>query len=170
MIDSDGFRLNVGIVLSNQEDNVFWARRVGMDAWQFPQGGIRRHETTEIAMFRELQEEIGLSPHHVQVIGWTRKWLRYRLPRRFVRYDRRPVCIGQKQIWYMLRLIGEESELRLDWAERPEFDQWQWVSYWYPLQEVVAFKRGVYRKALTELAPLILPEEAIRTARDGRPS
>jgi putative (di)nucleoside polyphosphate hydrolase len=155
MIDSDGFRLNVGIILSNQNADVFWAKRVGMNAWQFPQGGIERHETPEMALYRELREEIGLTPEHVTVIGCTRRWLRYRLPPRYVRYDRKPLCIGQKQIWYILRLIGDEKEVRLDLGDRPEFDRWQWVDYWHPLQEVVSFKRSVYKKALTELAPLI---------------
>ncbi len=160
MIDSDGFRANVGIILSNYEDRVLWARRAGMDAWQFPQGGIRQNETPEIAMFRELHEEIGLAPQHVRIIGYTRKWLRYRLPKHYIRYDKKPVCVGQKQIWFMLRLLGEDSDVRLDLNERPEFDQWQWVNYWHPLQEIVGFKRAVYKKALTELAPLILSANA----------
>ena len=156
MIDSDGFRLNVGIILSNRNADVFWARRVGMDAWQFPHGGIERHETPEMAMYRELREEIGLGPEHVNVIGCTRKWLRYRLPQRYIRYDRKPVCIGQKQIWYILRLVGDEKDVRLDVGHKPEFDRWEWVDYWHPLQEVVSFKRSVYKKALMEFAPLIL--------------
>jgi putative (di)nucleoside polyphosphate hydrolase len=159
MIDSEGFRHNVGIILSNGQGNVFWARRVGMDAWQFPQGGIKRHESPVMAMFRELHEEVGLKPQHVHVVGCTRKWLRYRLPDRFIRHNKHPVCIGQKQIWYMLRLIGDESDLRLDATGKPEFDRWQWVSYWYPLREVVSFKRGVYRRALTELEPLLLSKK-----------
>jgi putative (di)nucleoside polyphosphate hydrolase len=126
-----------------------------MEAWQFPQGGIRSYETPEKAMFRELREEIGLDPGHVQIIGCTRKWLRYRLPKKFVRFDRKPVCIGQKQIWYVLRLLGQDSDVRLDRSPRPEFDRWQWVSYWQPIDEVVEFKRGVYRQALTELAPML---------------
>lgn len=155
MIDSDGFRANVGIILSNGDHRVLWARRVGINAWQFPQGGIRRHEIPEVAMYRELREEIGLHPHHVQVMGCTQGWLRYHLPERFIRYHRDPVCIGQKQIWYLLRLVGHEHHVRLDRNSKPEFDQWQWVSYWHPLREVVDFKRDVYRQALTELAPLV---------------
>jgi putative (di)nucleoside polyphosphate hydrolase len=155
MIDADGYRLNVGIVLSNHDHHVFWARRVGMEAWQFPQGGIRRQETPEMAMFRELREEIGLDPWHVKIIGCTRDWLRYQLPKRYVRYHRKPVCIGQKQIWFMLRLVGTDSDVRLDRSARPEFDSWQWVSYWRPLDEVVEFKRAVYQAALQELEPLL---------------
>jgi putative (di)nucleoside polyphosphate hydrolase len=135
-----------------------WARRIRQNAWQFPQGGIRAEETPEQAMFRELEEEIGLLPQHVSLLGATQKWLRYRLPERFVRRHQTPTCIGQKQIWFMLRLTGEEHLVRLDLSERPEFDNWRWVDYWYPLKEVVPFKRTVYRKALKELAPLIFAD------------
>lgn len=160
VIDSDGYRPNVGIILTNRDGQLLWARRIRQDAWQFPQGGIRRRETPEQAMYRELAEEIGLDPQHVSVLGVTRGWLRYRLPERFVRRHQKPVCIGQKQRWYMLRLVGEERHVRLDRCEKPEFDNWRWVDYWHPLREVVAFKRTVYKKALNELAPLIFADGA----------
>ena len=85
----------------------------------------------------------------------TRGWLRYRLPKRFIRRGQDPVCIGQKQKWYLLRLVADESAIRLDRNAKPEFDHWQWVSYWYPLGQVVYFKRDVYRRALRELAPTL---------------
>ena len=155
MIDSDGYRPNVGIILSNSEGKLFWARRIGQDAWQFPQGGIRTNETPEEAMHRELTEEIGLCPKHVEVIGSTRGWLRYRLPRRLIRRGTKPVCIGQKQVWFMLRLKADESKVRLDLTDHPEFDHWIWVDYWKPIEDVVHFKRQVYSRALRELAPLL---------------
>ena len=158
MIDSEGYRPNVGIILTNREGRLLWARRIRQDAWQFPQGGIREQETPEQAMYRELGEEIGLAPDHVQVLGSTRGWLRYRLPERYIRRGQRPLCIGQKQIWFMLRLIGEERHVRLDLSDKPEFDNWRWVDYWQPLREVVSFKKNVYRQALNELAPLVLPD------------
>jgi len=155
VIDSDGFRLNVGIILSNPQGKVFWARRCGQDAWQFPQGGIQKNESPDQAMFRELFEETGLSPEHVEVVGKTRKWLRYRLPKWMVRKNCHPVCIGQKQIWFILKLVGTDNNFNLSAAEQPEFDNWSWVDYWHPLEEVVFFKRKVYKKALTELEPLL---------------
>jgi putative (di)nucleoside polyphosphate hydrolase len=158
LIDPDGFRPNVGIILCNQERRLFWARRVGQNAWQFPQGGIHQHETPEQAMFRELAEEVGLRPDQVQVLGCTSRWLRYRLPKRYIRRQCGPVCIGQKQIWYMLRVNCEENAFCLDSSEKPEFDQWRWVKYWQPLREVVYFKRRVYLHALQELAPLLYPD------------
>lgn len=163
MIDSEGFRPNVGIILCNAEGRLFWAKRIGQHSWQFPQGGIQWDESPEQAMFRELAEETGLRPEHVQVIGCTKGWLRYRLPKRLIRRGGKPMCIGQKQIWFLLRMLGGEDAVRLDLSERPEFDHWQWVDYWYPLRAVVPFKRHVYWRALRELAPLLFadrwPEE-----------
>jgi putative (di)nucleoside polyphosphate hydrolase len=105
-------------------------------------------------MYRELWEEIGLEKHHVKILAQTRGWLRYRLPRRYVRYENPPpVCIGQKQKWFLLGLVSHDGDINLNHCHPPEFDDWQWVSYWYPLNQVVSFKREVYRKALQELAP-----------------
>ena len=106
MIDSDGFRPNVGIILANQKNEVLWARRVGQNSWQFPQGGIKPHETPEQALYRELHEEVGLVEHDVEIIAQTEGWLRYRLPKRLVRHNSHPVCIGQKLKWFLLRMLG----------------------------------------------------------------
>lgn len=159
VIDSEGYRPNVGIILVNAEDRVFWARRVGQQAWQFPQGGIRCEESPLEAMFRELREETGLLPEHVRLLGCTRDWLRYRLPSNLVRKRAFPVCIGQKQKWFLLRMLVPDQTVRLDHGHRPEFDDWRWVDYWQPLSEVVSFKRDVYDSALNELAPLLFPPE-----------
>ncbi len=153
MIDADGFRPNVGIILANPRGQVLWARRAGHEAWQFPQGGINDNESPEEAMFRELWEEVGLEIPDVRILACTRGWLRYRLPRRFVRNDSRPLCIGQKQRWFLLELKSGDERVDLTRSTPPEFDGWRWVSYWYPLDQVVNFKREVYRRALLELAP-----------------
>lgn len=157
MIDSDGYRANVGIILANGKGKLFWARRTGMDAWQFPQGGIRAHESVKIAMYRELREETGLKPHHVKVLGFTDDWLRYQLPERFVRRNSSPLCIGQKQMWYLLKLL-DESKVRLDVSKRPEFDHWCWIDFWQPAKEVVDFKRQVYQSALQQFEPLLFSD------------
>ena len=155
MIDEQGYRPNVGIVLCNDKGQVLWARRIGQDAWQFPQGGIKKGESPEKALYRELTEEVGLTKKDVQIIGSTRGWLRYRLPRRMIRHDSHPVCVGQKQKWYLLKLTSDDSAINVRASDKPEFDGWSWVSYWFPLGKVVAFKRDVYRRAMTELAPRI---------------
>ena len=153
MIDPDGYRPNVGIVLMHPDGRVFWARRVRRDGWQFPQGGMNSDETPLEAMYRELEEETGLLPEHVAVLGVTPGWLRYRLPPRAIRRHERLVCIGQKQVWFLLQFTGDEADLRLDQTDHPEFDQWRWVDFWYPAENVVLFKREVYRSALRHLAP-----------------
>ena len=151
MIDSDGFRPNVGIIIFNDKGQLLWAKRLGQDAWQFPQGGVQLNESPEEALLRELNEEVGLDPEDVEIIASTDKWLRYRLPRHLVRHNSHPVCIGQKQKWFLLRLVSDTTKIRFDLSDKPEFDHWRWVSYWYPINKVVSFKRKVYRKALGEL-------------------
>ncbi|MEM1244229.1 MAG: RNA pyrophosphohydrolase [Pseudomonadota bacterium] len=158
MIDSDGFRLNVGIILANRAGRLFWAKRCGQNAWQFPQGGIDKNEKPVDALYRELQEELGLHATDVKLLGVTSRWLRYRLPKRFIRYHIKPICIGQKQKWYMLKLLSTDDKVCLDHTSTPEFDHWRWVNYWEPVKEVIAFKRYVYRKALAELEPLVFPQ------------
>ena len=155
MIDRDGYRPNVGIVLSNGRNEVFWGKRVREHSWQFPQGGINPGESPEQAMYRELMEEVGLEPDHVKILGRTRDWLRYDVPRHWVRRDARSVYRGQKQIWYLLRLTGRDSDVSLRRSEKPEFDAWRWHNYWVPLESVIDFKREVYQAALSELARFI---------------
>lgn len=157
VIDPDGFRINVGIILTDQSSSrLFWGRRVGQDAWQFPQGGINENETIEQALFRELHEEVGLKDKDVEIVSQTKDWLRYLLPSRLVRNDSYPLCVGQKQKWFLLKLTSSEDNIKLEENIKPEFDAWRWVNYWYPLQQVISFKREVYRQALLEFAPQVL--------------
>ena len=159
MIDGEGYRANVGIILANRQDQLLWACRVGRAGWQFPQGGIDAHETPEQALYRELGEELGLGPQAVEIVGRTQGWLRYHLPERYQRRDT-PRCVGQKQVWFLLRLCGADAEVRLDASDNPEFEAWRWVDYWRPLDEIIFFKRRVYARALAELAPLLFPAGA----------
>ena len=155
-LDPHGFRPNVGIVISNDVGNVFWARRVGGDnAWQFPQGGMQPNETPEDALYRELFEEVGLTPASGKILAVTSRWLRYRLPKLLRRYNSSSRFRGQNQKWYLLKLVGDENDISMNCSDKPEFDAWRWVSYWYPLTEIVGFKQEVYRRALRELAPAL---------------
>ncbi len=156
-IDSDGFRANVGIIVSDQRGGVLLGGRIGQSGWQFPQGGILRHENPQDAMYRELEEEIGLLAEDVEVLSCTSRWLRYRLPDRYVRRNSQPICRGQKQRWFMLRLLAPDEKLNLSTSSTPEFDRWRWVDFWQPVKEVIYFKRQVYNQALADLAPVIFP-------------
>lgn len=155
VIDSEGYRANVGIIVSNGEGRVLWCRRLGQDAWQFPQGGIENDETPEQALYRELREETGLCSKQVTILGRTRDWFRYQIPSHLIRRDDNRPCIGQKQIWFLLELLSNETNLNAIWPKHAEFEEYSWVDYWYPVEHVVFFKKNVYRKALTALEPLL---------------
>jgi len=157
-IDAEGYRANVGIILANGEGKLLLAGRVGNKGWQFPQGGMRPQESPEQAMYRELHEEVGLAPSDVEILGCTEDWLRYRLPDRYVRRGSTPLCIGQKQRWFILRFLAEDERVRLDCSDEPEFDRWRWVDFWRPVNDVIYFKRRVYARALHELGPHVYPE------------
>jgi putative (di)nucleoside polyphosphate hydrolase len=164
VIDRDGYRPNVGIILANGRGQVFWGKRVKEHAWQFPQGGIKPGESPEQAMYRELMEEVGLEERHVRILGRTRHWLRYDVPSTWVRRDCRISYRGQKQIWYLLRMLGRDCDVCLRRSEKPEFDAWRWDEYWIPLESVIEFKREVYYQALCELSRFV---PAVAASRPG---
>ncbi len=173
MLDADGFRANVGIIIFNDEGKLLWAKRAGQDAWQFPQGGVQKDEYPEQAVLRELHEEVGLRPEDVEIVAQTNNWLPYKLPKQFIRQNCHPVCIGQKQKWFLLRLLGDTNKIRFDHTDKPEFDHWRWINYWAPIDQVISFKREVYRLALEELSepmnqalkkPITELEQASRSA------
>ena len=155
MIDRDGYRPNVGIILCNAKNEVFWGKRIREHSWQFPQGGIDKGESPEQAMYRELYEEVGLQSQHVRILGRTKNWLRYEVPTHWIKREWRSSYKGQKQIWYLLRLTGRDCDVSLRASGHPEFDAWRWSDYWVPLDSVIEFKREVYRLALNELANYI---------------
>jgi len=172
VLDKEGYRPNVGIILANQRDEVFWGKRVNQHAWQFPQGGIKHGETPQQAMFRELEEEVGLQHDHVRVLGRTRDWLRYEVPERWARRPREDGASyrGQKQIWYLLRLVGRDCDVKLRASVHPEFDAWRWHDYWVPLEAVIDFKREVYRQALLELHRFLQDDARARLRSAVRPA
>jgi len=157
MVDENGFRLNVGIILANPSGQLFWGRRAGKkDAWQFPQGGIQTHETPEKAMYRELYEEIGLVQSDVAILAQTQQWFCYYLPEYLQRPHQKPLCIGQKQKWFLLRLVTDEKTINFHRTSKPEFTDWRWIDYWGPLKQVIQFKQEVYKNALEELEPFLV--------------
>lgn len=149
IIDHNGYRRGVGIVVCDGRGRVLLARRSDHRGWQFPQGGVRRGEPARAAMYRELREELGLEPSHVREVARMGSWVSYRLPARY-RRSRPARCIGQKQLWWLLQLRSSEDNIRPDLCEEREFDDWQWVDYWLPAKEVVFFKQSVYKQVLSE--------------------
>jgi putative (di)nucleoside polyphosphate hydrolase len=154
VIDTAGFRANVAIVLLRSTNEVFIGRRAGGRGWQFPQGGLRQDEQPEEAVYRELYEEIGIQATEVDLLGSTPDWLHYRLPQRYLRPEQQPLCIGQKQRWFLFRAKSDTLRFDFETTAEPEFDRWRWVNYWQPARMVIGFKRPVYREALKRLSSL----------------
>ncbi len=155
MIDNDGYRKNVGIILCNSQNKLLICKRFGENSWQFPQGGLEENENAESAMFRELLEEIGLKKNDISILGITKSWLKYDLPKKYQRRTNNKLCIGQKQKWFLLRLNTDDSNINVLNSSRPEFDSWRWVTEEKPMKIVIDFKKDVYRKAMEELLPII---------------
>ena len=145
MLDENGYRLGVGMIIRHRSGKILWCKRKQIDAWQFPQGGIESDEIPEVAMWRELQEETGLLAPHVRLVQTTNQWLYYEFPKTLKMNYR-----GQKQIWFLLELLADDGHINLTIAN--EFDQWCWVDWWYPLQDIVAFKREIYKQVLEHFA------------------
>jgi len=168
MLDREGYRPNVGIILVNARNEVFWGKRIREHSWQFPQGDIKQGESPQQAMYRELHEEVGLQPEHVKILGRTRDWLRYDVPKHWIRREWRSTYRGQKQIWFLLRMIGRDCDVSLRATKHPEFDAWRWHGYWVPLEAVIEFKRQVYQQALSELASVLFRSNAPELPREYR--
>lgn len=159
MMDQDGFRPNVGMVIFNRKGQVLWARRIRQNSYQFPQGGVRDDETEEEAMYRELYEEVGLTKKDVWIVQTSKDHHCYRLPKRILDAHKDNEFLGQKQRWFLLSLEDESKlndVINFTSSSHQEFDGWRWVSYWYPVRNVVTFKRDVYRAILTEFASAAL--------------
>ena len=152
MLDREGFRPNVGIILLNHRNQVFWGKRIRTHSWQFPQGGINHGETPEQAMFRELHEEVGLMPimcasSHARATGCAT-----RCRRTSSGATPAATTAARSRSGSCCSSTGRDSDMNLRATDHPEFDAWRWNEYWIPLDVVIEFKRDVYQMALTELA------------------
>ncbi|MBP9721851.1 MAG: RNA pyrophosphohydrolase [Gammaproteobacteria bacterium] len=149
------YRPNIGIILLNKEGKILLAERNGMpNTWQLPQGGIDPNESPLQALYREVQEEIGLLPNLYNVLAVTSGWIYYQVPywQELAKFNNK--FRGQKQKWFLLEFLGQDNDINLQLDEEIEFINWQWASYWYPLTIAIDFKLGAYRQALMELLPV----------------
>ncbi|WP_417458379.1 RNA pyrophosphohydrolase [Kordiimonas sp.] len=147
------YRPCAGILLINKDGLIFVGERIDMPgAWQMPQGGIDDGEGHEEAALRELEEEIGLRPRHVDVLSCTEDWVTYDLPQHLLGKVWGGKYRGQKQKWFLMRLKSADTAINIA-TEHPEFARWKWTDHANILTEIVPFKRPVYRKVLAELLP-----------------
>ena len=153
--NNEGYRPNVAMVVINSMNKVLICRRKNTKTWQFPQGGIDNGEEIKKAMYRELSEEVGLSKDDVSLVGESEDTITYDIPKTIRSKVLGGKFKGQKQKWFLLKLKKDNSEIKLDNETFPEFDKYEWVSFWQPLNRIVDFKREAYRKALSELRFLI---------------
>ena len=151
----EGYRPNVAMVVINSKNKVLICRRINTKTWQFPQGGVDNDENLEKAMYRELLEEVGLRKEDVQYIGESADTIIYDIPKTIRSRVLGGKFKGQEQKWFLLKIKNDDHEIRLDYEAFPEFDTFEWVSFWQPIDRIVDFKREAYRKALSELRFLI---------------
>ena len=173
VLDKEGYRPNVGIILANQRNEVFWGKRVHQHAWQFPQGGIKGGETPLQAMYRELEEEIGLQRAHVRILGRTREWLRYEVPEKWARRQREAkgaaAIAARSRSGILLRMVGRDCDVKLRASGHPEFDAWRWHEYWVPLDTGDRFQARGLSPGAERAAPLSRRRPAQRRRGGSRP-
>ena len=148
------YRKGVGMVIVNRKGQFFLGKRIGADAWQFPQGGIDEGETPEVALYRELYEETGLKKEKVEIIDISKKWLVYHIPHVFQRSNKK--YDGAMQKWFLLRFIGEDvDDINLNATEHAEFDSWKWSDRKTAIKSVIKFKKKVYESILQEFSNIL---------------
>jgi len=156
LIFDDGFRANVGIVIFNQKQQVFFAKRRYQSGWQFPQGGIQLGESPKKAMFRELLEETGLDKKSVEITYVSDHWYDYRIPKKSIRKATNgTTVIGQRQKWFLLKLKDQSTSIVLNSSSEQEFDSWKWIAPDLSIKQVIGFKQDVYKKVISEFIPFI---------------
>ncbi len=153
------YRDNVGALLFNSDGLIFVARRADLPnaegapgGWQLPQGGMDPGEDPRVAVFRELEEEIGTA--RAEIIAEHPDWLTYDLPPELLGKALGGRFRGQRQRWFALRFTGVDADIRLDLDPHPEFDAWRWARLEELPGMAVAFKRAIYEVLARDFAHL----------------
>lgn len=147
------YRKGVGIILLNAENKVFLGERVDCpNAWQFPQGGVDDGEDVVEAAKRELEEETSVKS--VEILHITEKWYTYEVPRDVISLNWDKSIIGQQQKWIIMKFTGEEDEININ-TQNPEFSAWKWGDFASAPNDIVDFKKDLYRKLVEDLLPII---------------
>lgn len=150
------YRPCVGVMLVNKDGLIFTGQRIdsNLAAWQMPQGGIDKDEAARTAALRELEEEIGLPPDLVEIEAETADWLTYDLPRDIVPKIWKGRYRGQKQKWFLMRFLGQDSDINIE-TGHPEFSTWRWAAADQMIADIVPFKRAIYEQVVEEFRPLL---------------
>lgn len=153
MNDDHLYRRGVGVMLLNRDGKVFVAARIDNpeDAWQMPQGGIDEGEEPWACALRELEEETGITPGLVELVAQCPARLRYDLPEEWRAKVWGGKWRGQLQHWFLARFLGSDEDVNLATAD-PEFRDWKWVDPAQVHELIVAFKRPMYERLLSDFA------------------
>ncbi len=148
------YRHSIGFMMIDSKKRVFLGKRCWPKdspyRFQMPQGGIEEGETPEQALFREMREEIGLTPDKVDILAESKEWVTYELPKHM-----RTTIDGNKQKWFLLYFKGDSKDFIFTNEKHPEFCGARWVQPKKVPYFVIPFKRKVYRQVLNEFKPLI---------------
>ena len=152
-MDKKNYRRGVGMIIINDDGRFWLGKRIGTEAWQFPQGGIDKGEKVREAMYRELHEETGLEQDTVEILSISKRWLVYHIPHVFQRHNKK--FDGAMQKWYLLKLIDSDSKINLNASGHAEFDDWKWGDEKTAIKSVIKFKRDVYKSILKEFKDVL---------------
>jgi putative (di)nucleoside polyphosphate hydrolase len=146
------YRKNVGAIILNKNKEIFVGKRFGTQvkvSWQMPQGGIGENETEEDALFREMEEEIGILQNNFSILGKTQDHHYYTIPKKMRKSAWNNIYVGQRQRWFLLEFKGKDEDFNIN-TEFPEFAEWKWLSAEDVIENAISFKREIYLKVLIE--------------------